>query len=167
MDIFATYKTKKPEVFLRLVGMNIGTFQIILEKFRKEIELYKSEHWSRTKGKKCSLSVENQLLLCILYLRDYATFIKLGLLFGISESYTQKRFVFSKMILLRCLDLPNEASLKQTIETNLIAIDVTEQVIERPVENQQEYYSGKKTSHDKSVDFCLSFNGFNKGDSVF
>jgi hypothetical protein len=38
MDIFAAYKTKKPEVFLRLVGMNIGTFQIILEKFRKEIE---------------------------------------------------------------------------------------------------------------------------------
>lgn len=147
MDVFSVYKTKKPAVFLRLVGMNIGTFQIILEKFRNEINVYKSEHWSRTKGKKCCLSVENQLLLCILYLRDYATFINLGLLFGISESYTQKRYVFAKKMLLRCLDLPDEASLKEAIETNLIAIDVTEQAIERPVENQEEYYSGKKKSH--------------------
>ena len=92
MDVFSIYKTQKPEVFLRLVGMNIGTFQIILEKFRREIILYKSEHWSRNKGKKCSISVENQLLMCILYLRDYSTFIKLGLQFGISESYTQKRY---------------------------------------------------------------------------
>ncbi len=86
--------------------------------------------------------------MCILYLRDYATFIKLGLQFGISESYAQKRYEFSKMILLRCLDFPDETSLKEAIETNLIAIDVTEQAIERPVENQEEYYSGKKTSHD-------------------
>ena len=147
MDVFSVYKTKKPEVFLRLVGMNIGTFQIILEKFRAELNVYKSEHWARNKGKKSSISIENQLLMCLLYLRDYTTFIKLGLQFGISESYTQKRYEFSKMILLRCLDLPNARSLKEAIETNLIAIDVTEQAIERPVENQEEYYSGKKTSH--------------------
>ena len=147
MDVFSVYKTKKPEVFLRLVGMNIGTFQIILEKFRAELNVYKSEHWARNKGKKSSISIENQLLMCILYLRDYTTFIKLGLQFGISESYTQKRYEFSKMILLRCLDLPNARSLKEAIETNLIAIDVTEQAIERPVKNQEEYYSGKKTSH--------------------
>lgn len=147
MDVFSVYKTKKPEVFLRIVGMNMGTFQLVLEKFRQEIVVYKSEHWARNKGKKSKISIENQLLMCILYLRDYATFIKLGLQFGISESYAQKRYEFSKMILLRCLDLPDEASLKEAVETNLIAIDVTEQVIERPLEEQESYYSGKKTSH--------------------
>jgi hypothetical protein len=144
MDVFALYKTKKPEIFLRLVGMNVGTFKIILEKFRQEIEQYKSEHWARSKGRKSKISIENQLLMCILYLRDYPTFIKLGLQFGISESYTQKRYTFSKMILLRCLDMPNESCLKEAIETNIIAIDVTEQAIERPIENQESYYSGKK-----------------------
>lgn len=146
MDVFSVYKTKKPEVFLRLTGMNIGTFQIILEKFRKEIEIYVSEHWARNKGRKCSLSFENQLLLCILYLRDYGTLIKLGLQFGISESYAQKRYTFSKQMLLRCLDLPDENSLKTALETSLVAIDVTEQAIERPVKNQEDYYSGKKNS---------------------
>jgi hypothetical protein len=146
MDVFSTYQFHKPDVFLRLTGMSPGTFQVILEKFKKEKEIYVSEHWARNKGKKCSLTPENQLLLCILYLRDYATFIKLGLQFGISESYAQKRYTFSKKMLLRCLDLPDEDSLKEALETNLIAVDVTEQAIERPVENQQVYYSGKKNS---------------------
>jgi hypothetical protein len=113
-------------VFLRLTGMNPGTFQIILEKFKKEIEIYVSEHWARNKGRKCSLSHENQLLLCVLYLRDYTTFIKLGLQFGISESYAQKRYTFSKKMLLRCLELPDEQSLKKHMETNLTVIELVE-----------------------------------------
>jgi hypothetical protein len=146
MDVFSTYQSKNPAVFLRLTGMSPGTFQIILEKFKREIEIYVSEHWARNKGRKCSLSPENQLLLCILYLRDYTTFIKLGLQFGISESYAQKRYTFSKKMLLRCLELPDEQSLRESLETNLIAVDVTEQAIERPVKNQQAYYSGKKNA---------------------
>jgi hypothetical protein len=126
MDVFSTYKSQTPAVFLRLTGMNPGTFQIILEKFKKEIEVYVSEHWARNKGRKCSLSLENQLLLCILYLRDYTTFVKLGLQFGISESYAQKRYVFTKKMLLRCLELPDEQSLKESLETNLTVIELVE-----------------------------------------
>jgi hypothetical protein len=146
MDVFSTYNSQPPAVFLRLTGMNPGTFQIILEKFKKGIEIYVSEHRARNKGRKCSLSPENQLLLCILYLRDYMTFVKPGLQFGISESYAQKRYTFSRKILLRCLALPDEQSLKKSMETNLIAVDVTEQAIERPVKNQQDYCSGKKNT---------------------
>lgn len=146
MDLFLVYKGKSPKDFLRLVGVSIGTFQVILEKFKKEISVYKSEHWARNKGRKSSISIENQLLMCFLYLRNYDTFLNIGIHFGISESYTQKRYEFSKMILLRCLDLPDELSLKEGLETNLIAIDVTEQAIERPVEHQEEYYSGKKSN---------------------
>ena len=47
-------------------------------------------------------------------------------------------------MLLRCLDLPDEQALKDAIAGNQVAIDVTEQAIERPLENQGEYYSGKK-----------------------
>lgn len=146
IDVFASYKTSKPEQFTRLVGMSIGTFQVVLEKFKKGITDYKSEHWTRTKGRKSEMTLENQLLICLLYLRNYDTFLKLGTTFGISESYAQKRFEFSKMILLRCLDLPDEESLKNAAKTGTIAVDVTEQSIERPLKDQQEYYSGKKNS---------------------
>ncbi|MFT6202417.1 MAG: hypothetical protein ACI9V1_000415 [Spirosomataceae bacterium] len=64
--------------------------------------------------------------------------------FGISESYACKRCKFAEMILLRCLDCPDVDYLKTSIESNLIAVDVCEQEIERPLEGQKEYYSGKK-----------------------
>ena len=72
-------------------------------------------------------------------------FSRFGDPIGISESYAQKRFTFTRMLLLRCLDLPNEEALKDAISGNKIAIDVTEQAIERPLENQKDYFSGKKS----------------------
>lgn len=146
MDVFTQYASKSSETFQRLVGVNKGTFSIILEKYRAEIEKYKGEKMFRRQGRKSSISLPNQLLICILYLRNYDTFINLGMQFGISESYAQKRFNFTKMILLRCLDLPDELSLKDTLQTNLVAVDVSEQPIERPVKHQEKYYSGKKNT---------------------
>lgn len=146
MDVYKTYLEKSPDVFKRLVGVNMGTFSIILQKYKAELEKYKDEKMFRRQGRKSGFSIENQLLMCFLYLRNYDTFINLGLKFGISESYAHKRYGFSKMILLRCLNVPDELSLKDTLQTNLIAIDVSEQSIERPVKHQENYYSGKKNS---------------------
>lgn len=146
MDVYKEYSRKTPETYKRLVGVNMGTFCIILEKYKSELEKYKDEKMFRRQGRKSNFSIENQLLMCFLYLRNYDTFINLGMKFGISESYAQKRFEFSKMILLRCLNIPDELSLKDVLQTNLIAIDVSEQSIERPVKHQENYYSGKKNS---------------------
>jgi hypothetical protein len=146
MDVYVTYLEKSPEVFKRLVGVSMGTFSIILKKYKTELEVYKGEKMFRRQGRKSNFSIENQLLLCFLYLRNYDTFINLGMKFGISESYAHKRFVFSRQLLLRCLNVPDELSLKDALQTNLIAVDVSEQSIERPVKGQENYYSGKKNS---------------------
>jgi hypothetical protein len=146
MDVYKEYLKKSPETFKRLVGVNMGAFCIILEKYKAELEKYKDEKMFRRQGRKSQFSLENQLLLCFSYLRNYDTFINLGMKFGISESYAHKRFEFSKMILLRCLNVPDELSLKDALQTNLIAVDVSEQAIERPVKRQEDYYSGKKNS---------------------
>ena len=144
MDVYREYLQKSPETFKRLVGVNMGTFSIILKKYKAELEKYKDEKRFRRQGRRSNFSIENQLLMCFLYLRNYDTFINLGMRFSISESYAQKRFEFSKMILLRCLDVIDEMSLKDVLQTNLIAIDVSEQNIERPITGQEDYYSGKK-----------------------
>ena len=145
MSQFYKYKQNSPAVFSRMVGINYGTFTIILEKLRKAIIGYENEQLTRKRGKRCSLILEDQLLLALLYLRNYDTLLNIGFQFGISESYAQKRFTFTRMLLLRCLDLPNEEALKDAISGNKIAIDVTEQAIERPLENQKDYFSGKKS----------------------
>lgn len=146
MNQFAQYSTKKPSEFTRLVGVSYGAFMIIRNKLKAELSGYQSENRMRKRGRKSSLSLEDQLLLCLLYMRNYDTLLTLGFQFGISESYAQKRYTFIKMLLLRSLDLPDEQSLRDAIAGDIVAIDVTEQSIERPFEYQESYYSGKKNS---------------------
>jgi hypothetical protein len=145
MSQFEIYKQKSPLIFTRLVGVNYGTFSILLNKLEIALTDYLTEKPKRKCGVKSTLSLADQLLLSLLYMRNYETLLKVGSDFGISESYAQKRYSFIKMLLLRCLDLPDEQTLKDAISSNQVAVDVTEQPIERPVENQEDYYSGKKS----------------------
>ncbi len=143
MSVFEKYKSKRPTEFTRLVGVNYGTFQIILAKLDNEITRYKQQKPMRQRGLKGSLTIADQLLLTLLYLRNYHTFLQLGEMFSISESYAQKRYTFVSKRLMKALDLPNDKSL--TAENLKLIADVTEQEIERPQSEQKSYYSGKKS----------------------
>lgn len=143
MSVYENYKWKKPAEFQRLVGVNYGTFQIILQKLAKQIERYKNAKPMRKRGiKTSSLSLADQLLLTMLYLRQHHTFLQLAGMFGISESYANKRYHLVNWHLMKALDIPNEKALQETDFNGVI--DVTEQEIERPSKDQQSYYSGKK-----------------------
>ena len=143
MSVYESYKMKKPTEFTRLVGVNYGTFQIILQKLEAEIERYKNAKPMRKRGiKTSSLSVADQLVLTFLYLRQYHTFLQLADMFGMSESYASKRYHFINNRLMKALDIPNDKDL--TLENLSLVADVTEQEIERPLQEQQSYYSGKK-----------------------
>lgn len=63
MSQFDKYKQKPP-----VVGVNYGTFTIILEKLQVVFYKYQSEKPKRRSGKSCSLSLADQLLLTWLYL---------------------------------------------------------------------------------------------------
>ena len=143
MSVFEKYQQKRPAEFTRLVGVSFGTFQIILEKLENEITRYKNQKPMRTRGLKSSLTIADQLLLTLTYLRHYHTFLQLGEMFSISESYAHKRYTFISKRLLKALDLPNDRGL--TAENLKLLADVTEQAIERPLKKQKSYYSGKKS----------------------
>ena len=143
MSVFEKYQQKRPAEFTRLVGVSFGTFQIILEKLENEITRYKNQKPMRTRGLKSSLTIADQLLLTLTYLRHYHTFLQLGEMFSISESYAHKRYTFISERLLKALDLPNDRDL--TAENLKLLADVTEQAIERPLKEQKSYYSGKKS----------------------
>ena len=143
MSVFEKYKLKRPAEFTRLVGVNYGTFQIILEKLENEITRFKQHKPMRQRGLKSSVPIADQLLLTLIYLRQYHTFLQLGEMFSISESYAQKRYTFISQRLMKALDLPNDKDL--TAENLKLIADVTEQEIERPQTEQKSYYSGKKS----------------------
>ncbi len=142
MSIYDKYKLKKPEQFIRLVGVNYATFDIILEKLKAEIISYKQAKPMRQRGLTSSLPIADQLLLTLIYLRQYHTFLQLGEMFSISESYAWKRYSFISKRLMKALDVPNDAGL--TAANLKLVADVSEQEIERPLKKQKSYYSGKK-----------------------
>ncbi len=144
MSLYEKYKMKKPAEFTRLVGVSYGTFQIIFDKLNLQIARFKAEKPIRERGRKSSLKTEDQLLLTLIYLRQYHTFLQLGEMFSISESYAQKRCRFISSQLLKVLEVPDKQTLEK--EDLTVLIDVTEQAIERPEKNQRQYYSGKKNS---------------------
>ncbi|HXH69481.1 MAG TPA: transposase family protein [Pyrinomonadaceae bacterium] len=92
---------KKSAEFTRLVRVNYGTFEIILEKLEAEIARYKAAKPMRRRGLKSSLTVADQLLLTLIYLRQYHTFLQLGEMFSISESYVHKRCTFISQRLIK------------------------------------------------------------------
>ena len=142
MSLYERYKMKKPAEFTRLVGVNYGAFQIILRLLNLQVARFKAERPIRRRGRKSSLSIEDQLLLTLIYLRQYHTFLQLGEMFSISESYAQKRYQFICSQLLKVLDVPNQKTLEK--EDLTVLMDVTEQPLERPEKQQKHYYSGKK-----------------------
>ncbi len=144
MSLYEIYQTKKPAAFTRQVGVSFGTFQVILERLKTEIKHRQEIKPLRRCGRKSSLAIEDQLLLTLIYLRQYHTFLSLGELFGISESYAQKRYTFITQRLLKALPIPNDKAL--TLANLTVAMDVSEQPLERPLKDQQKYYSGKKNS---------------------
>jgi hypothetical protein len=109
---------------------------------------YLNEQLTRKRGKRNKMSLQDQLLMTLLYLRSYDTLLNIGFQFNISESYAQKRFTFIKMLFLKCLDLPDELALKESIKGDYVAIDMTDQAIERLLEKQIDFYCGKKTSYN-------------------
>ncbi len=131
------------EQFLRAVGVDKATFNLVLERVTTYFEKLKEERPMKKRGKKSSLTLADRLLLTFTYLRHYPTFARLGEEFGISESYANK--IYHQMLdaLVKTLSVKNRKHLMEG-DLEAIVIDATEQPIERPKKGQRAYYSGKK-----------------------
>lgn len=125
--------------FQRTTGVNYATFTILLGKAASYVAQYKEQTPIRRRGRKgASLDLSQTLLLTLMYMRQYQTFLSLGQAFSVSESYAYKRYRYMRSILAEVLDMPAPAGALK------VAVDVSEQPIERPVKGQRDYYSGKK-----------------------
>lgn len=147
MKTYAQLPTDNPEDFKRLVGLSQENFQHLNSKLCAYISEQKNLSPLTRRGRKDSkLAAEDRLLLTLYYLRHYPTLINLGAVFGISESYCHKVYSRTARQLAKIERLPNRKALLED-PAAILAIDVSEQPIERPVQGQKAFYSGKKTPH--------------------
>jgi hypothetical protein len=137
-------KNLKSTDFKRYCGVHHETFTEMVKVVRVEKILQKKQ------GRPSKLSIEDQILMTLEYLREYPTFFHLGIKWGISESNAYRIVVKLEKYLIRSglFNLPGKKMLyRSESEIETVAVDVSEHEIERPKKKQKSYYSGKQKCH--------------------
>lgn len=157
-----------PTVFLKMTGLRLGEFEQLLTDMLPQIveaEKTRLQRANRRRaeggGRHAGLARTNQLLLTLIWLRQYPTNEVLGFLFGVSDS-TVSRILARLLPLLEAngkdsMRMPDpgrkrrktlDALLKETPELAVI-IDTFEQRVQRSKDRSEAdaHYSGKKKQH--------------------
>ena len=155
--------TENSEATKRLLGIDHEDLQQLIQQAElrhqdRQAEREKSEHRLIAKGggRKPSLSVPEQVVLTLIYLRQHPTFQMLGIMFDVSESTAHTIFHYWLDILQSLLpesmfaQLHNNqndwAVVQDMLSQQELIIDSSIQERERPTDNreQEKYYSGYK-----------------------
>ena len=173
-----TYLKKHPKQAKRLLGIDYQQLEELIElgKFlaqrkREDIERKKIRINRAGGGNHAKLSVEEQIVLMLIYLRHHLSFQLLGLMFQISESTAHNIFTYWQNLLAE--ELPpslleqvkkcqeNEEKIKEELTQYELIVDSCEQAIERPFDYQEQkkFYSGKKKQHTFKNQFIVLPDG--------
>ncbi len=136
-------KKFKPEKFQRRFGVKKETYNLL-------VEIVKKAQNNQKRGRKSKLTVEEQVLVTLEYLREYRTYFHISDDWNVSESTVCRTVHKIEKILLNSgyFSLGGKKELgKKDNGINAVLIDVTETPIERPKKGQKIYYSGKKKEH--------------------
>lgn len=141
-------KQHSTENFKRLTGVEPKTFKLMV----KEIRIHE-EKINKKKGNKRShpfkLSVEDRILMLLMYYREYRTQFHIGETYGLHESNVGKNIKLTENILKKCkkFKLPGKEKLAgSNHQYEVIIVDATESPIERPKKNSTSIIQGRRKS---------------------
>jgi hypothetical protein len=148
---------KKPEIFLRLFGVKVSEFDVILDRITP---LWEREILGNYLG--CGSFFKHDLagmvLLLLLYYRHYITQEFIGMLFGLHKSNVCRIIKRLEPLLLQVMSLPRQDNLSPEEIQDLI-VDAAENRIERPKKERKKYYSGKKKCHSIKTEIRVTKKG--------
>ena len=127
-------RDKEAASFRRLTGVTKKTFRLMARAV-KDRDKKKVREKGNQRSRPFLLGVEDQLLLTLMYYREYRTQFHIGSTYGISESAvcrTIKR-IEAVLIKIKELQLPGKQALSgRRQEVSVVMIDATEMPVERP-----------------------------------
>lgn len=122
-------------VFKRLTGVKPVTFAEMTTFIRQ----YKQSRRKGTKsGRPIKLSLEDQLLMLLMYYREYRTFLHISKTYGISEMHCWRIITTTEQLLLQSTSfhLPGKKALYDGGNNfEVVVVDVSEHPVERPQKN--------------------------------
>ncbi len=123
---YETVQNLSDEDFKRATGVRRATFSKMLEILQQD---------EGNMGRPPKLSLADQLLMTLMYWREYRTEFHIGLTYGISEAAVSRtiRKVENKLIKSEQFHLPGKKALQASDDVfEIVLVDATEQPIERP-----------------------------------
>jgi hypothetical protein len=137
-------KEFKDEEFRRLTGVKRPTFE-------KMVGILKEAEFSKKSfgGRPNKLSIEDQLLMALEYIREYRTYFHVAASYQVSESACYRNIRWIEDVLIKHPDfaLPGrKALLKSDMSYEVVLIDATETPIERPKKTKDLFIQEKRKS---------------------
>lgn len=148
---------KHSRTFNTLFGLKPEQFDIIITKLRplwqkRVIDKYKGP------GRSYALSLEDMVLMLLLYYRSYIVQEVIGYFFGIDKSNVCRIIKKLEPLLARVMAIQKEKKLSKE-EVESIIVDAFEQQIERPKKGQRAFFSGKKKRHTLKIEIRINKKG--------
>lgn len=128
-------------LFRRKTGVKKKTFNEMLG-----ILLKAEEKKKLLGGKPNTLPMEDRLLMCLEYMREYRTYFHIAQDYGISESTCFRNCVWIENILIKSKEfkLPSRKEMIDNHEIEVITVDATESPVERPKKNKENTIPARK-----------------------
>lgn len=124
-----------PSAFKRLTGVKPSTFSAMVKEVKQKT---KKKRQKKKRGAPFKLSQEDQVLMALMYWREYRTMYHIGHQYGISESAVCRTINRVENILSKSdkFKLPGEKEiLKMKWSYEVFVVDATESRIKRPKKN--------------------------------
>lgn len=134
--------TIKDSQFQRLTGVK----RIVFEKMMDAVVQYRKNR-STQRGRPPTISLENQLLIMLMYYREYRSFLHISITYGISEAQCWRivRKMEEILISAKLFHLPGKKKLLDNgMAWEVVVIDVGESPIERPKKNSESITQAKR-----------------------
>ena len=108
----------KPQIFKRLTGISVEKFEEVIKKLKPLYEHFDHERLNRPNrqrkpgaGNQYKLTLEERLMMLLMYYRLYITHAFLGVIFGIDDSNVGRNINPVQKLLAKIFKLPNKVSL--------------------------------------------------------
>lgn len=185
MSSILNYIEDNPKETQRLIGLEYEQLQQLIQ--NAERLHYEKQALRESKkvriiagggGRKPKLSLKEQIILTLVYLRHLTTFQLLGIFFGVSESTTNDTFNYWLPLLRELLpsslieqvkkNAADYETLKEVLTEYKLTVDSYEQARERSGDNyeQEKYFSGRKSNHTFKSQMIILPNGIDIVDVV-
>jgi transposase len=131
-----SYLNLNPCQFKRNFGVIIKTFKTIIDALKN----FRLENPKDRRGRRKSLTIEEEILVTLEYWREYRTYFHIGITWGVSESTIWRTVNDIELTLMKSgkFRIPGKKALLKGFDyPEIVVMDVTETVIERPKRRQK------------------------------